>query len=133
MIKLSNNERDIMNMLWNEDRPLTRTDMIALSPEKKWNERYIHAILNDLTEKGLIEVVGSVKAGRTYARTYSYAVTREEFSAMKIIEEIDDSKRGAQELKISGVFAALVETDRVNDELLSELQEIIDRKKEDLK
>ena len=49
---LSSNEFKIMQLLWKENRPLSRPEIIDLTPEKDWNPNSIHLILNNMIEKG---------------------------------------------------------------------------------
>ena len=48
---LSKNEFEIMSLFWSENRPLSRSEIITLSPQKGWKERSIHILLNSLLEK----------------------------------------------------------------------------------
>jgi len=62
-IALTKNEQEIMDLLWKENKPLSRSDIINLSTERSWKASSIHILLNQLLEKGAICVNGFVKTG----------------------------------------------------------------------
>lgn len=83
---LSPNEFKIMQLLWSEDRPLSRPEIIDLLPERDWNPNSIHLILNNMIEKGVIQVVGMKRCGRGYGRTYAAAMSKLEY-AVRLLKE----------------------------------------------
>lgn len=78
---LSPNEFKIMQLLWKENRPLSRPEIIELIPDRDWNPNSIHLILNNMIEKGVIQVDGMTRCGRGYGRTYAATVTNLEYAA----------------------------------------------------
>lgn len=42
-----------MEVLWSEQRPLTRTEIVNLSVDKSWKDSSIHILLNSLLKKML--------------------------------------------------------------------------------
>ena len=60
-LSLTNNELEIMELMWKMKRPLSRTEIIDLSPDRSWSASSIHILLNKLLEKEAIEVSGFVK------------------------------------------------------------------------
>ena len=72
---LSPNEFKIMQLLWKEDRPLSRPEIIEMIPDRDWNPNSIHLILNNMIEKGVIRVEGMTRCGRGYGRTYAATVS----------------------------------------------------------
>lgn len=83
---LSPNEFKIMELFWQEDRPLSRPQIIQLTPDKTWNPNSIHLILNNMIEKGVIEVAGLTRCGRGYGRTYAPTMTQLEYAAYQVEE-----------------------------------------------
>lgn len=78
---LSTNEFKIMQLLWKEDRPLSRPEIIELTPDRDWNPNSIHLILNNMIEKGVIAVDGLTRCGRGYGRTYVATINNLEYAA----------------------------------------------------
>ena len=77
---LSPNEFKILQLLWKENRPLSRPEILELTPDRGWNPNSIHLILNNMIEKGVIAVDGLTRCGRGYGRTYVAAITNLEYA-----------------------------------------------------
>ena len=80
---LTKNEMEVMELLWSKGRALSRSEIIELSTERSWKKSTIHILLNGLLEKGAIKVEGFARTGKNYGRTYSSAVTSEEYFIMQ--------------------------------------------------
>ena len=87
---LSPNEFKIMQLLWKEDRPLSRPEIIELTPERDWNPNSIHLILNNMIEKGVIRVDGMTRCGRGYGRTYAASLSNLEYAVQLLKESTPD-------------------------------------------
>ena len=79
---LSPNEFKIMQLMWKENRPLSRPEIIELTPERDWNPNSIHLILNNMIEKGVIRVNGMTRCGRGYGRTYAVCMSNLEYASV---------------------------------------------------
>ncbi|MEL7606404.1 BlaI/MecI/CopY family transcriptional regulator [Sedimentibacter saalensis] len=128
---LTKNEQEIMDLLWSQDKALSRSEIIELSTERSWKKSSIHILLNSLLEKGAIKVEGFVKTGKNYGRTYSASVTQEEYQIMQF-------KQGANYLKskssaITGLVSALVQNEDIDSETLDKLEAILKERKSDRK
>lgn len=57
--RLTKSEMAIMEILWEEGKGLTATEIVNIAGEKKtWKDSSIHLLINKLLDKGVIEVVG---------------------------------------------------------------------------
>jgi predicted transcriptional regulator len=130
MFTLSKNELDVVTLLWQEGRALSRTEIIELSTKKTWKASSIHILLNSLLKKGAIKVEGFVQTGKNYGRTYAAAVTQEEYAAMQFTKNVPSQTVNKENLP--KLFTALINADDVDRDLLNELQMIIDQKKGEL-
>ncbi|MBR7011258.1 MAG: BlaI/MecI/CopY family transcriptional regulator [Oscillospiraceae bacterium] len=83
---LSPNEFKIMQLLWKEDRPLSRPEIIEMIPDRDWNPNSIHLILNNMIEKGVICVDGMTRCGRGYGRTYAATLSNLEY-AVRLLKD----------------------------------------------
>ena len=69
--RLTKSEMAIMEILWEEGKGLTATEIVNIAGEKKtWKDSSIHLLINKLLDKGVIEVVGFRKTMKNYARTF---------------------------------------------------------------
>ena len=80
-MELTKSEMEIMDVFWASEEPLSRADLLARSEEKSWKDSSVHILLNGLLGKGAIREVGFVKRSKTYGRTFSPVLTREEYFA----------------------------------------------------
>ena len=130
MFTLSKNEFEIISLLWKENKPLSRTEIIELSPDKTWKPSSIHILLNSLLEKEAIQVDGFVRTGKNYGRTYSAALTQEEYATMQFTQNMPSNTN--QNENLADFIAALIQKEDIDKEVLNKVQEAIDRKKESI-
>jgi len=128
---LTKKEQEIMDLLWSQDKALSRSEIIELSTERSWKKSSIHILLNSLLEKGAIKVEGFVKTGKNYGRTYSASVTQEEYQIMQF-------KQGANYLKskssaITGLVSALVQNEDIDNDTLDRLEAILQTRRSEKK
>jgi BlaI family penicillinase repressor len=76
---LTKNEIEIMDVLWRENRALSRGEILSLSTEKNWMDSSVHILLNSMLKKGAIREAGFVKCGKTCGRVYEAAFSCEEY------------------------------------------------------
>lgn len=96
---LTPSEETIMQILWESKEPLTQQQIVDTAESKGilcWKARSVFCLLNSLIGKKLIEEVGMVRAGKTYARTFSSTITRPEFYAKSVTFVISNSSPSSQ-------------------------------------
>lgn len=124
---LTKSEREIMELLWQVNTPLTATEIVSLSPKKTWKTSYIHLLLNSLLKKEMIKVSGIKQTTKNFARTFEAALTREEYLILEIKKQDKVSSHALPFL----VSTLIKETD--DTELINELEKMIQKRKEELK
>lgn len=82
--KLTKSENEIMDLMWKENRPLSRSEIIELTPDRTWKPASIHILLNSMLEKKAIEVAGFVQSTKNYARTFVPSVSSDAYAIMQI-------------------------------------------------
>lgn len=90
MIKLTNSEKEVLEVLWEADQPLAAREIVNYCVKKTWKPSYIHLMINSLLEKGMIRVEGEKRSVKNYARTYKPTMTEEEWYARELISQIKD-------------------------------------------
>ena len=83
-MELTRSEMEIMDVLWEAGKPLSRADLLEHTEEKTWKDSSVHILLNSLLQKGAIQEAGLVKRGKTFGRVFAPTVTREEYFANTI-------------------------------------------------
>lgn len=121
-MELTRSEMEIMDVMWEEAVPLSRSDLLAHSEEKTWKDSSVHILLNGLLVKGAIREAGFVKRSKTYGRTFEPTLTREEYFATTIF-----SHRHKPE--IVGLFKALLERKDITSEQLSQIEALVAERK----
>lgn len=113
---------EIMDVLWNENVPLSRSDLLARGEEKSWKDSSVHILLNGLLQKGAIKEVGFVKRSKTYGRTFAPTLTREEYFATTIFSH-------RYQPQIVGLFEALLKREDITTDQLGEIAKLVANRK----
>lgn len=83
-LRLTKSEEEIMGLMWKENRPLSRTEIIELLPERSWKKSSIHIFLNSMLEKDAIRVCGSIRTAKRFARQFQPTVTPEQYTLIQL-------------------------------------------------
>lgn len=118
-MELTKSEMEIMDVLWAEELPLSRSDLLE-HKDKTWKDSSVHILLNGLLQKGAIREAGFVRRSKTYGRTFVPTMTREEYFASTIF-----CHRHKPELE--GLFTALLDRPEVTNQTLDHLQLLLDQ------
>ena len=120
-MELTKSEMEIMDVLWDSDKPLSRLDLLSRSDEKTWKDSSVHILLNGLLQKEAIHEAGLVKRSKTYGRVFAPTLTREEYYATTIF-----SHRHKPE--IVGLFQALLSREDITSEEMAQIKAMVDQK-----
>jgi len=121
-MELTKSEMQIMDVLWENGQPLSRADLLAHAEGKSWRDSSVHILLNGLLKKKAIYEAGFVKRSKTYGRTFSPTLTREEYFAATIFCH-------NYKPDIVGLFDALLKREDITAEQLAEMQVLLDKRK----
>lgn len=124
--RLTKSENEIMELMWKEGHPLSRSEIIELTPERSWKPSSIHILLNSLLEKKAIEVSGFVQTTKNYARTFSPSLSADSYAVMQIRNSTAFSENSVPHL-----LESLVE-DVTSTEILEQLEKIVEGRKKKL-
>ena len=120
---LTKNEIEIMDVLWREDRALSRGEILSLSSDDKtWMDSSIHILLNSMLRKGAIKEAGFVKCGKTCGRVYEAALSCEEYYA----STLTSTKKVPE---ISKLLDAYIKLNGVDADTIKALEEVIAKAK----
>ena len=125
--RLTKSESEIMDLMWKEGRPLSRSEIIELTPERTWKPASIHILLNSMLDKGAIEVAGFVQSTKNYARTFVPTLTADEYAVLQL-----KHSAAFNEQSVFRLVSALVE-DMNDKETLDRLMEILEQRKNEIK
>ena len=122
-MELTKSEMQIMDVLWASDKPVSRADLLERSEEKSWKDSSVHILLNGLLHKGAIREVGFVKRSKTYGRTFSPMLTREEYFATTIFSH-------RHQPEIVGLFRALLSREEITTQELDAIDQLLQERKQ---
>ena len=127
-MRLTESELQIMELFWTHDRPLTSSEVLALSPKDKlWKDNSLFIMIQTLQRKRAIEEVGAVKGEKgKYLRVFRPALSRQDYCAQQLRETMDPKG-------IPALFSTLLRDAELSDETLGELEDILNRKKAEMK
>lgn len=120
-MELTRSEMEIMDVLWESEVPMSRSDLLEHSEEKTWKDSSVHILLNGLLQKGAIREAGLIKRSKTYGRVFAPTLTREEYFANTIF-----SHRHKPDMV--GLFSALLCREEINEDVLTQISALIQNK-----
>lgn len=120
-MELTKSEMEIMDVLWAAEEPLSRSDLLIQSSNKSWKDSSVHILLNGMLQKGIICEAGFVKRSKTYSRTFTPTMSREEYFAATIF-----SYRNKPQ--IVALIAALLDRKDITSEEMLQIKELVNTK-----
>lgn len=124
-MKLTKSELEVMETLWQAERPLARFEILEESVNPSWSPSTIHILLNGLLKKEAIREAGFVKRKKTYGRLYAANISRESFYSETLF-------RGKGVQSIPAFFSMLLKSDDLTEETLDELEQMLEERKREL-
>lgn len=127
-MKLSDNEMQIMELLWREQKPLSRQDILQGVRDCNWNPASTNMMLNNMLRKGAIRTV-SVQRGR-YGRKYKAILTHDEYMANCVIDNAPDQPEKDRLMSVVCGFASRRKLSRKDIAELKDYLEELERQEE---
>lgn len=124
-MELTKSEMEIMDVLWEAGKPLSRSDLLERSEEKTWKDSSVHILLNGLLQKNAIQEAGLVKRSKTYGRVFVPTLTREEYFASTIFCH-------RHKPEIVGLFEALLRREDITPQDLEAIHNLVQKKMQSL-
>lgn len=111
--KISEAEKQIMDIIWSYDRPVTTAEILTELPEDKaWKQNTVITFLARLMEKGMVTATRVGKANQYEAR-----LTEQEYRNLETKRFIRDVHQGS----VSGLISALCDNGDLTKEDIEEL------------
>ena len=88
---MTKSEKQIMDLLWSVDKPLSCTEIIQMSGDKTWKDSYVHSLIKSLMKKDLVEVVSFELVSRSYARKFMPKLSKEQYCIREYLNESPDN------------------------------------------
>ena len=128
-MKLMNSKEEVMmEMFWEEPKPLTTSEIGSKLKGKGWNKSTLFNTIKSLLDKNYIRVIGVERSNTQYARQFEASFSKEEYAAVVLTSKgIKRSSLANIALAMSG---SLDEDKDADEELIHELEGIIEKLRE---
>lgn len=124
--RLTKREKEVMDLLWSSLDPMVASDIARCGNNMTINT--VQTILKHLLSAGLIKVEKIVYSKNVLCRSFSPAITPEEFEIERLIYDSHN------DISTSRFVATMLNYEKDNDKVLSEIEKIesmlINKKKE---
>lgn len=128
-INLTEKEYEIMQILWQNSRPMLASDIMEAAENTSSNS--VHHILNKLMEKGFVKVAGNIKVVKSQSRLYAPTVSAVEYIAMQSGEIF---KHTTKKFDLKNFLLCLTKKNKSkNDEIISEIKSFIEEYENEIK
>lgn len=125
IIKFSGRELDVMNVFWEEKKPLIAKEIVKKNSSLSINT--VQAVLKTLLKKGYIKVADIVYSGTVLTRSYETVLTSDEY----IVNQI--TKGPVKECSFEGVMVTLLNQEKFEEETIEKLESLLQDYKNKLK
>ena len=88
---LTKSEKQIMDLLWSIDDPLSCTEIVEMSGEKTWKDSYVHSLIKSLMKKDMVEIAAFELISRSYARKFKPKLTKEQYFLREYLTESEEN------------------------------------------
>lgn len=113
--KLTPKQLDVMQILWDSDKPLVASDIVKMNDE--FNANTVQSVIRTLLSNNYIEVAKIVYSGTVLCRSYAPIISKEDYINVTFF------KSGSVQSEIFKMIKA--ESDPA---VLDEMQKIIEKK-----
>lgn len=120
--KITDAEREIMNLLWDKSPQTANEIIVGISEQKQWSEQTVKVFLNRLHKKGAISFE---KRGRTYL--YTPIISKEEYYSTENKTFLQRMYNGAVGL----LFSQFLAEESLSEEEIEELEQMLKQKRAD--
>ena len=127
-LRFTDSELQIMELFWSSEKPLSSPDILKLSPaDKSWKDNSIYIMIQTLQKKDAIREIGAVKGEKgKYLRLFEPTLSRQEYYTKQLAGSLDSKS-------VPVLFSALIKDVELDKESISELEDILKRKKAEIK
>ncbi len=117
--KITNRDLDILNILWNSEKPMTASEIVATGDALTTNT--VQAVLRKLLKQAWVEVADIVYSGTVLCRSYRPTMTSKEFALTQLAEEFKELQ---SEVSTSSLVATLLDNEPDIQRRAAEIEEL---------
>lgn len=121
-MELTKSELEVMNVLWQAKQAAVHSEILTLSTSKTWKDSSIHILLND----ALLNKTPSKKQAMSEVERPLDVCMRRIFPVRNTMQRM--CLPAAKVLPM--LFSALIQSDGISPELINELEDMLEKRKE---
>ncbi|MDK2808581.1 MAG: hypothetical protein PWP24_1317 [Clostridiales bacterium] len=126
-LKITNREKDVLEVLWNSDSPLLASDIPKINASL--NISSVQLALRNLLSKNIIEVADIVYSGTVLSRSYRTLISREDFFSNEVINSF---KKLDRTITTKNIVATLLKHEKNEANTIKELEKLLEERKKQL-
>lgn len=85
--RMTKSEEQVMTLLWRSGKPLSCSEIVALSENKTWKDSYVHSLIKSLIKKGIVKIESFELISRSYARKFVPKISYHEYVLLSYFSE----------------------------------------------
>lgn len=123
-LKVTNREKDILEVLWNSETPLLASDIPRIN-----NALSISSVqlgLRNLLAKNIIEVANIIHSGTVLSRSYRTVISKEDFISNEVINTFRSLDKT---IATKNIVTTLLKHEKNEVELIEELEKLLEERK----
>ncbi|KAB1438031.1 BlaI/MecI/CopY family transcriptional regulator [Candidatus Galacturonibacter soehngenii] len=125
--KITNREKDVLEVLWNSDTPLLASDIPKLNPSLSISS--VQLSLRNLLSKNIIEVADIVHSGTVLSRSYRPLISIEDFISNEVINNYRNLDKA---ISTKNIVATLLKHEKNEANTIKELEKLLEERKKQL-
>ncbi|TCK98125.1 penicillinase repressor [Natranaerovirga hydrolytica] len=123
-LKITNREKDVLEVLWNSDTPLLASEIPKINPSLSISS--VQLALRNLLSKKIIEVADIVYSGTVLSRSYRPLISKEDFITNEIINSF---KSLDKTITTKNIVATLLKHEKNESNTIKELEKLLEERK----
>lgn len=126
--KLTRRDLDVLSVLWDSERPLTASEIVAANPAL--NKNTVQPVLRKLLKNELVQVADIVYSGTVLSRSYIPSISRQELSLYRLSSEYRQLEKDVSKASFVSFLLKTEENQEKFQEDLRELEELLESYKQ---
>jgi len=127
--KFTGRDVDILQILWDAPDSMTALEIVNQHPDLTMNT--VQAVLRKLLKQGLVRINRIVYSGTVLSRSFSPAVTSEQFVILQMKENVQEIGNVNKTALVEKLFEEETDTEKILKEI-EELEDLLDDYKKNM-
>lgn len=126
--KLTRRDLDILSVLWDSEKPLTASEIVAANPAL--NKNTVQPVLRKLLKNELVQVADIVYSGTVLSRSYIPSISRQQLSLYRLSSEYRQLEKDVSKASFVSFLLKTEDNQEKFQKDLRELEELLESYKQ---